>query len=212
MACKEFYDLNHIQSYLGSSIVRYNGKPIYIQQCTAGANAGQYLIRYCSLDMARDDEQEVRICNYPDDVIDLTPVPLGMVNVPGGIVHVCRSPHRQWKIGLSSRNVSMKILHCKTDKALVAANRLPFSEHLEDTILGKYPTLDKILGMARPIGAFSRRFGVIDKHLAYRTRHRVGKIIHGRPVLDDNFFYLREVLMEDLNAKRPHDQRNVRAA
>jgi hypothetical protein len=197
MQTKEFYDLQHAKSYLQGSIIRYRKRPIYITRLEQGKGERDYLIKYLSIgDIYK--EAEPKIGNFPDDAFDLNPVPLGMVNIPGGAVYyVERMPVRQWKIGLTSNNARSQRLIA--GEVGVDHRHLIHSKEMDKTIRGKYPKVPDILRAMHPSAAFSRRFAIHNGKLLYRTRGQVGNIVRGQLRLNDKFFFLKEVLMEDLN-------------
>ena len=197
MYTKEFFDLQHAKSYLQGSIIRYRGNPVYVQHIASGANRGSYLITYHELNDVRDGINP-KLGNFPDDAFNLNPVPLGMLNVgSGSVAYVERMPVRQWKIGLTSGNSTSHDVF--TGDRMVDHRRDIYSVHMRDTILGKYPKLRTLLLQRTPQAAFSRRFAIRKKKIFYRTRGVVGYIRNGQPELDDKFFFLKEVLMEDLH-------------
>ena len=197
MHTKAFYDLQHAKSYLQASIVRYLEKPIYITNIGISEQKKEFLLTYHDLKDIYSGNNP-KIGNFPDDTLDPNPVPLGMVNIEGSTVfYVERMPIRQWKIGLTHSNTNS---HCIVEGYGARDHqKIIYSSNMTDTILNRYPNFQKILGMVNPTGAFSRRFAISDKKLLYRTRGRVGSIVNDKPKLKDKYFFLKEVLMEDLN-------------
>lgn len=77
------------------SVVRYEGKPIYIHEVT-----GDLHIKFTSL-----LSQRQKTVKLDDPKIDWKPVPAGFVNTGGTMAYVCRRPVRKWKQGLHRDNI-----------------------------------------------------------------------------------------------------------
>lgn len=196
MYTKEFFDLQHAKSYLQGGIIRYRGNPVYVQNVASGRTPADFLITYHELKDVREGNYP-KLGNFPDKAFDLNPVPLGMLNLgEGSVGYVSRMPIRQWKVGMTATNT--KLIRVFTGDLIMDLRRQMFSLNMRDAILGNYPSLNTVLHGGRG-AAFSRRFAVKANKLYYRTRGRVGRIVNKLPKLDDNFFFLREVLMEDLH-------------
>lgn len=198
MQTKAFYDLQHAKSYLQSSIIRYRNKPVYISNISQGQDYDSFLLTYLDLKDIYDGENP-KLGNFPDDAFDLNPVPLGMLNCKhGGVYYISRMPIRQWKIGLTSQNSTVRTViegrgYRGPDRSIL------YSAEMSKTIQNQYPKIPDILSAVHPSAAFSRRFAIKENTLQYRTRGQVGQIIRGEPRLSEKFFFLKEMLMEDLN-------------
>lgn len=128
--------------------------------------------------------------------IDLTPVPLGYVNITGGkAVYVSRKPmRRDWRQGLSP--VSL-VVHGDGGK---------FSNFklLMQPILKQYPSFAKCLeGIGkRNTFAFSRDFALANREGVTRImyhQYEVGTVQEGgRVVLDPSKFFLEQHLAESM--------------
>lgn len=196
MYIKQFHDLQHAKSYLQHSIIRYRKNPVYVANIGPGKEDKDFLLTYHELKDVRDGLRP-KLGNFPDNVFDFTPVPLGMLNLGhGSVLYISRMPIRQWKIGLTTHNSTAT--NVLVGDEIMDYPRWLYTSKMRDMIRGKYPKLKEVLD--GPGAAFSRRFAIRDRTLYYQTRGAVGGL-DGRqqPILNDKFFFLKEALMEDLN-------------
>lgn len=203
MKRKVFYDINMAHSYLVDTVIRYNEKPIYVHsigyvngprapfQLTFSYVGGPFIANLAQTD---------------DPLLDMTPVPLGLLAYPGDggkgwqrTAMVSRYPARKWKWGLSQINCDVRAVNnsfIPPPKAEVL-----LSAALRDTIMGKYPDYKTAFRLAKntreSIFAFNRSFAVSSNKLYYKSLGEVGAAGASGPVLDDNHFYLQQVLDED---------------
>lgn len=195
---KKFYDSRQAAMYLSACVVRRNGVGIYIEDVEDRGREDSFKIMYKTL-----GEQELRMTSWPDERINLNPVPLGMLNYKEELKcsMFYRIPNRGWKIGLSSSNFAKIELSGEQRRADSSLLR---SEELSATIRGIYPSLEEIIKLTtkKRTGylAFSRRFAVHrgDK-LYYKQLGIVGELQGNIPHLEDKYMFLREVLEEDLH-------------
>jgi hypothetical protein len=133
--------------------------------------------------------------------LDLTPIPLGMVNLRTGMVYVSRKPMRRyWRQGFSEACMTVK--HFSGDRG-----RVPY-KLLEQPLENAYPTFRSALTSLKRSSsphnskAFSRDFGLekIDNivHVIYRG-YRVGEVQDDVPILTPRHAFLQEHLQEVVN-------------
>ena len=206
MKGKDFYDLNHINNYLKSSLIRYDGEPI-IPQDFSHEDDGKFRIYYVNTrDRSRGDARS------DDPKLDYNPVPLGYVNwvVFGQRVNVyaaMRIPLRVWKVGLCSKSLSIRPLGYTEDPP--TTSKMMTSVQLAMTVKGQYPTFaqacDEMIESeaGEAFTAFSRRFAISKHGALYNLYHQkpVGSWNRGTRELDlrPRFKFLHEVLAEDVN-------------
>lgn len=144
--------------------------------------------------------------------LDLTPLSLGNANYQGSCSYLSRLPLRQWRQGLTTRNVRGNPFN------------VPFSSRsFVDTIIGKYPIpvkcLETLICEESEHVALSRDFSLIkggqmwrgdlvevtgDAELMYRHRP-VGSVTWNDKAnnlnyqLAEDFNFLREVLEDSIN-------------
>lgn len=206
MKTKRFYDTDHAVQYLASSVILIAGKPCYVKNVRDGRRDGSYTIIYFECDPQVDRKESAILSDNP--MVDMNPIPLGFLPIFNDTTpeykyspYLYRNPVRKWKIGLNAQNVCMLSAGGKYPKQFSTENvyfTLPFINMVKD----KYPDFKTSYDWAVRFNgayAFSRRFAVGNLHeLFYRHIPRpVGKIADGKPVLDERYKYLREVLEED---------------
>lgn len=178
-----FDDIEYAKKRLEGTLVRKsNGNPFHI--ATVELVGGQ---TFCiGSDFATGQSESVNLRE-----IDLTPVPLGFVNLPGGnAVFTCRKPmRRDWKQGLSPNSIVV----------YGGEGRLNNFKPLIQPILKQYPNFATAVTnlSKRKSCAFSRDFAVERSDTGISLKYRkyvVGSIDNGRPVLDPNYFFLDQHL------------------
>lgn len=217
---KDFYNSDHINAYMSGTIIRYKGDPIYVHE--AWQNNGRFRLKYSDI-TSRDEPKTILLDNKD---IDINPFPLGFVNNKTlGFIRdqdkvveinipsiVLRIPSRRWKVGVDSRSVD--ILSIET-QASVRPNfpdrrAVLYSQGFKDCVKNIYPSFGeccaRLLNKDRMeyAEAFSRRFALdVNGFLYYyQSAHKYcGKFDPktGGLILNDNFFFLKEVLDEDVN-------------
>lgn len=202
MKCRTFYNEEQAGMYLVDSIIRYHGEPIMV--CNVIGGPIKYSITYKRV---KDGERGIVI--IPNKFIDMTPVPLGLMNYRtrrGSLycINGSRVPTRSWKVGLYSRNFRVKNI---MGGPVEDVSYILQSAYLYDLVMGKYPSYKEareFADVAGPSGAwaFSRRFAVDYRgDLRYKyLKEPVGDNRGGRPVLNDDFLYLTQALEEDQHA------------
>lgn len=203
----DFKDVNHAAGYLNGGVVRHKGVPVVVKEVFLyEADGGVHkAVRYNVLDTA----QRGGWCLIKD--LDLTPVPLGMVNlVKNGVIrdaaYLTRTPERRWKIGLTQNATRIFAVRRGPDAAI---RTTPINEWwysaLPSTIRGDYPKLEEamlLMGASRRRAiAFSRNFAIDgERKLLYRhNAEPVGMVTERlKPLLYGQYKWLQEQLMEDV--------------
>ena len=170
---KDFYNLDHAQSYLNGTIVRYKNNPVYIRELYRDGGIKAQLSRLTS--------PKIFSVRLNDDQLDINPFPLGFVNTVRNAqvrgmdlqiqvdVPTCisRNPARRWKIGLDSRALWKWTLQANTDLVVdfPQIRSVLYSKGFEDLAKDQYPSLEevkeKLFGVEFNYAmAFSRRFAL----------------------------------------------------
>jgi hypothetical protein len=185
------YEYAHAK--LSGSIVRYRGDPVTVLGVNQeeGAAIKNHVTQLCTC--------------VPLEELDLTPVPLGYMNLGNGANYLTRIPHRSWKQGVRSGSISTFSKY--------ACNFSVEGVELTNTILGRYPKLEKcfellVCGEVRA-RAFTRLFslgtpGKKGFSLFYKDLW-VGRMdpLKSKSVdFNSEYEYLTELLEEALDAKR----------
>lgn len=191
-----FYDPSHAQLRLGNTIIRLKGLPIFV-----GEIRGDYstVIQY----LGSGKQSEVDDIRKLED-IDLTPVPLGFVQIGERAYYMMRKPSRRTKQGLSEESLFIHEFGGRSSIRQDAAYRKAVS----NTILGEYPSLKasfKMLGNQFSSVPIHRNWALRSsssglKKLLYKYSGVVGHWddVLGKMVLSTDFEYLREVLDQEL--------------
>ena len=207
MKNKLFYDAEHARNSLVNSVVRFKGKPVYIQdiQVVEKQRPGgtkQYKIVYSVL-----GSQDSNILFYPNKLLDLNPVPLGMMSTENGVYFVERLPIRGYKIGLNTNNTAFSHVRSGqksgSGRGGMGVENYIVSKELYKCIMGEHVSygegLRNIIKGVKKASSFSRRFSIESGSLMYRNVNDVVGICEKKePILFDDYHYLSEVLEEDL--------------
>lgn len=203
MRTKNFFDVNQAANYLGKSIIRVAGSPVYVTTVTTGPRkAGVFNMEYipCSNPSANPSN-----INTDHKDIDMNPVPLGFMRYFDGTkwktFDVKRYPARKWSIGLARSN--MVVLDPISGNSISSdyfSEILP-SKSLADTILGKYPSFEIARKRSEKEKApvpFSRRFLVFNDGIYFKSiGQKVAELsAKGTSFLED-YVYLIEAFQED---------------
>lgn len=182
-------DIEYASRRLVNTLVRKkNGNPFLIISVSKGEDGNTYC---AGQDTLRELVEEINLRD-----IDLTPVPLGFANIGGKMSYLCRKPMRKdWRQGLSLNSLVSYGVNTR-DLRL---------NYLTNTILNKYPTVQKCIEYVKTGSgysmAFSRDFGIINKgkeiELIYR-KYSVGKLVGQTFVLDPDKFFLEQHLSESM--------------
>ena len=175
-------DYMYARDKLIDSLVMHDGKPVYIRHINVSDGEVEYLFN-----------NKEGFCQVED--LDLTPVPLGFVNLRDECLYVSRRPARHWKQGL--RDIT---INCVGHKVGI------FSTDLHNTIMNIYPSInlceEYIINKEKHSCAFSRKYclemgeEVIN---ILRINTPVGEFSNGNIFLYENYEFLREELEEILN-------------
>lgn len=188
----KYSDQVYANDRLNGSVVRHEDRPVWCEF----VEDGNARVKYMGTD---------RWSNVPYMELDLTPVPLGNVNINGFVVYVSRMPKRRdWRQGLRLANM-------RFDGVIGNARINIVSNELANTILGAYPDItdcfDRIGNGECNGSAFSHHFSVGEKRkkgfqLYYKTfTIGVADITDGGQIktqLNDEFKFLEEFLKEEM--------------
>lgn len=177
-----------LQMRLSRSVVRYKGKPVFVDEVNC------FDITECSLYVTRLEDSYTFTIKLPSEDLDVRPVPLGYININGRSLYAARKPHRRYKQGLCKESLTVH-----RDR-LLDLSRLLKSRELAQCIRGEYPTFQYALDSVQAgmdSRAFSRRFSLLrdrrDKVLLECRGETVGHY-EDKLILDDSYTYLREEL------------------
>lgn len=179
------------ESRLNSSVVSYEGRPVFVVTATA---------KRCVVTPLGEDEDSYFTVKTTD--LDLTPVPVGNVILGNYYVNVQRAPVRRWKQGLDRGSMSYGNMPWRVDTD-IRVN----SHQVKNAIINSYPTvaeaLEMVLDGRRIAVPFSRNygFGMVDDvpHLLWKDK-TIGVFGKGQIDIFRKFFYLKENLLGVLNA------------
>jgi hypothetical protein len=195
---KEYYDVAHARQRLSGCIVQLDNKYIRIQEVGGGPKKSVYQILYSNL-----GQDTLHVGYIPEQEVKTDNLLLGYVNmswrkeaIP---LWVTRYPARIYKDGLHPYNVHVEILKKGLSNPGILFT-LEYEKHLVKTLKNKFPSYEETLKKDWVYGlAFSRSF-VVDnrKQLIFRNKDVVG-IAEKEPQLFDEFFYLKELLQQELH-------------
>ena len=190
---KNFYDEQHARNYLLHSVIRLKSLPIMVQDIQQ-MEKEKFRIVYSLL-----GKRDHKISFFPDKDFNLKPVPLGMMNTQHGTYYVQRNPARGWKIGLCRDNV---YFHTINNSDEIKARSLLDSLYMTDCVMGYHPSyktaLKAVISGKCAVQSFSRKFAINGGSLFYKTiGEAVGICERDKPVLFNDFQFLKEVLEED---------------
>lgn len=191
----QYQDPEYACERLSGSIVRYGGAPVYVDHID---NEGYATIIPCGVQVPF-----VKHVEYQE--LDLTPVPLGNVNTPHGVVYASRVPKRRdWRQGLRENNLTVYGVVGFGDRLSLRG------QAVTNTIMGIYPSfkesVEKVVCDEVVAVAFSRHFSVSKGEggltLHYREKE-VGTIeisVEGTPLhkWKEEYSYLQEMFQEEV--------------
>jgi hypothetical protein len=136
---------------------------------------------------------------YKLEDLDLTPIPLGFINIDkvGTAVYAARVPIRKyWRQGLGTGNLHYFTFYSHSMEGFPDVN------NLVQTFFNKYPTLEDAFSKVKKdrLIAFHRNWATSKEDVFYRYRH-VGNINKGDVSLSKKYSYLTPHLTEVLNEK-----------
>ena len=187
-------DYDYASSRIKNTIVKYEGLPVYVQYlCPEEGYA----------DISTPWGSDQRRVNSED--LDMSPIPLGIVNVANDISFIMRKPARHYKQGLDNENTKTMLAHVNL-----------FSKQVYNTMVGVFPSVvpsfEELMCEECRAKGVSRNFafGAPMKNLSetlpllFRTTV-VGEVsLSGDATninysLDKGFDYLNEMLEKELN-------------
>ena len=142
--------------------------------------------------------------SFDDEDLDTAPFKLGFVPDYPKAIYTYRTPERIYKQGLTERSLNYKYL----TERIGGMGRpgllgdVAFAISLDKLIAGEYrgfqECLDNVLDMDEsPVQPFSRDFclvGVDEDILLFYKSKNVGQVKGGDVVLDERYFFLKDVL------------------
>jgi hypothetical protein len=183
-------DYEYAATRLSGTVVRLNNQPVFIKDIDHVSGDAYYL---------DNSAGKVQKCHLKE--LDLTPIPLGYVNVGRYTGYVQRVPSRSYKQGLHGNSLFCKDLHVDL-----------ISEGLFNTVRGIFPkTLEAVellmCGEAEE-KAFSRRFSIsTGPKNSFKLNYggnTVGTVALNFGAMNlnysfaDKFKFLQETLEEDI--------------
>lgn len=210
-----FFNIDHASQYLNGCLVRYGGDAVRIVEVRRNQDhrgVVDVCIQYTNRDKHGIDKRKPapRRIRIDDPLLNLTPVPLGLVNVRTKeknprVLYACRMPARQWKVGLTPRNIG--IWPVIAGGYTVPRDMLFQSSYLARTVEGDFPSYDECLEIGKDatkranVMAFSRRFAIGSGRKVYYKAlgESVGMARPAGVELFDHYAYLIEVLEKDIN-------------
>ena len=185
-----FDNVNDGEARLGSTIITYKGKALYVTGIDRSLKIHGHLILH---------EEEV-VVDQRDPEVSLVCPPVGYINLGHGAVYFMRQPVRRWKQGLDARALVSPYNDMRERGRLS-------NELLARCIEGDYPSFEKAIETERVVNpfkpaesssiAFCREFSVGKEEegliLNYKGRE-VGVVEGGRPILKTNYHWLAEAL------------------
>jgi len=206
---ERFYDLNHADMYLRHTVIRVESIPAYITAIGGSKKAG-FSIEYVEL----GDIHNKLITALGLKTVDLSPLPLGMMNYfPGKgnlrTVIISRIPVRRWKVGLDTRNMLISSIAGDRHSIFLEPGQVILSADLKNTIMGKFPTYKEAINSLESSSAYSSV--AFNRHFAIKTRGKgkneliyykfdtpIGICGPTKPLLSPEFMFLKEHLDEVL--------------
>lgn len=190
---RAFFNLDQARAYLNESIIRVNDLPVYISDVYS-KNFRKFLL-YFIVDKGRRNGE----INLNDPKVNMAPVPLGYTNFKGDSFLLSRFPSRQWKVGLSRYNCSIRDMSGKQRRRNYFSAFLD-SANLFDTITGVYPTLQEAISIIEKKNAnnvaFNRKLAINSSGQVIFSllEDAVGEIKDNKIDFYPDFEYLRRKL------------------
>jgi len=207
----DFYDEDYASSRFRKAIMLYKDVPVLCNHVTAEAKK-QFYGHFTPLsDIFKADGQKVELIDIMDPQLNYSRLRLGFINIGGEVQVVSRMPRRMWKVGLVQEN--LQYLWITSEGRLENAGHLDgeaYFKTLDQCLRGDYPNLAAALKkVSKPEGRAKKKVTSVafDKEFAVRWQSRqpgptllhkfhgiVGKLEGDVPILNDNFFFLKETL------------------
>lgn len=212
MYVKEFVSTQHANQYLSGSLVRVEDEPFIVSDIISDKRT-KYAIGYFTSSERGGDTKHIKL-----NEINSCSVPLGYVLVKSRSAcitfYVSRLPSRQWKVGLTRRNMQTRkiwdpryvVMRSYTPESLLQ------SDELAKTIKNIFPSYKEVMKMLDKfsIGSsapFSRNFCVLSTkerdEPVLKLHHKnhikaVGECKEDGPILYSKYQFLQQVLEKDL--------------
>lgn len=182
-----------ITTMYSRSVVLYQGEPIYIRYIT-----GDLMCIYTEMSTGY-----IKATRWAQDKFKNPAIRLGYINLGQGCAYLYRKPVRQYRVGLSSENTSVRSVDMGLsdhDKDLLQSIRRDWNcKNIYDTLTGVYPSFEDAYREAMDIEgarAFDRQFAVDWGGNIYYKSELVGNSEDGVIVFLDSKDYLRNNLPE----------------
>jgi len=203
MKNKKFFNTDHANLYLVGSIIRVDGLPVYVRDITYNRTMRRQILTYAPVE--NYDEGKVSTIGLNSSRVDMNPIPLGFINFqefgkPKIAVSAYRVPSRQWRIGLTTNNMSILPSRFAGHEA---KKKVIQSIHFKKSVCGQFPKVEEIIEMIKnkeaTSQAFSRDFAIEKNKLKFiQLKPPVGKMFKGELMLFDNYLYLSQLLEKAL--------------
>lgn len=176
-----FDSVNDARRVLDNTLIRIGGVPVYANRVNEDMKLEYFNIK--------TKKRHIIDANSKD--IDPTPVQLGFVNGYGSAVYVSRATPRVMKQGLSNDNMVVETVLRNEGTNILADQVVSLkSELLINCIVGDYPTFENALKSVTDgdseLVAFSRHLAVSKNLNIYHRTSKIGKVIDGKIVLNED--------------------------
>jgi len=184
---------------LYQTIVRLNtGVPVYCEAVRNGGEEfgrsdGSLILWYREVSLARYGSMQKK----PIEEFNLASPPLGYTNYEGNCHFVSRLPmRRDWRQGIRQSNLVLSYRGRQRHYSFSSLNPLTVP------ILKMYPSYKETVNRVEDIYidcAFTRNFSLDERgRLWYKGKQTVGEDREGVPQLFSKFFWLKELLAEEM--------------
>lgn len=182
---------DQMQRFHGT-IVQYNGQPVYVSV----AGSKWHLYKPSSVNKANSVLLHKALDPYCDGV-DVSSLPLGYVNIPvkKTVRYLQRKPMKKYQQGISADVLRADLLPDSVNEDFFGAQDILYMQEFEDSVVGKYPSLDKALSLLEKQGQEGPAEIAIDRTIAlsidklgiikaYYRNELVGWMAPGKRVLN----------------------------
>jgi hypothetical protein len=135
-----YENVEEAESRLRSTVVMYDGKPVWVDHVVRGTGPSGLSVQIYSLPRLR----EKREVDLFDPKLNMRNIPLGYVNYGHDALYLTRMPARRFKQGLNSENV-----HIPRDKMFnehgdrINWGTIYSSQGFADSMSGKFPSFEE---------------------------------------------------------------------
>lgn len=182
-------DYGYANDRLSGTLVRYEGYPCFIHNINL--SDGRVSASFLTTDRFKDQNLYLKY-------FDLSPVPLGYVNLKSAVSYVLRYAKRQYKQGLRSNTLSFKGPRVSME-----------SPEFADSIMNRFPELETCLDYVeneeKQSIAFHRKFAIrkTSKNIMLDYRgFSCGALRKDKLSLEPKFLHLQESLEEAIYEDR----------